>query len=702
MANPLGSFLGAIGSAFGSAVGEFQKSVRTAADQTGAMTIASGQDKVRAGVVPTAEEAMSMMRRADQQAKGINQDPMAPFSGSTGYFVRPSQLTVEMLEVMAHRTVPYKIAMKIRADQIARFCTPAPDDYTMGCRVVLEDHRATMSRAAERKANELLQFMLACGDPARAGRRLVDDNFGALNRKLVYDSMKYDQANFQVVHRLNGKPYRVLAMPAQTLKIKRQAPQTIAGMWTGECHIPEEKPTDPKFVQVYLDQVIAEFSPAELAWGVRNPSTNLSSLGYGWSELEDAIHVITAFNNTYEYNRRFFTQGTSASGIMSIEGGTPPPKDVLDEFKREWQNLLSGVANAHRVPIITLATGQSIKWTDVGAKTNREMQFTEWMNLQLRIIFALCGMDPAEAGFDFKAGPGESASGFGNQNENKISRSKDRGLRPMMAMLADQYDSRVIKPLHEDFKFEWVGLEVEDETARIEKAGKQVKTFMMVDEVRKAAKLPDMPDGKGKVILDNNWMQFAQQVDGAQQQEAGQDAMGGPFGAEGFGGQGGDDGQQGQPDDQQDKGQPPANKAQAIAKSLRGRVRRDGLDARWWSEADEAELRHLHMQLAQQRATPFGVALHKAIVGVEPIARGEAAEYGLHVEQVGRWSVFGHGPSDVDPLVKAIRAGVDPESADGLEAAGADDGLVLQRRRYEALTARKDAAVARQRRALVQ
>lgn len=56
-----------------------------------------------------------------------------------------------------------------------------------------------------------------------------------------------------------------------------------------------------------------------------------------------------------------------------------------------------------------------------------------------------------------------------------------------------------------------------DEIAELN--SKRVKTFLTIDELRAEDDLPPLPDGKGEIILDPTWLQFAQGKDMAEQGE---------------------------------------------------------------------------------------------------------------------------------------------------------------------------------------
>lgn len=667
MAGPFGRMFAGLGGSLGAAVGAFRKAVL---------------DTSAAAALPAPVKGVEPL-------KGLQFDPLSIFSSSAGYQVRPSQLTYEVMEQVAHTCSPLRAIVGLRTNQVALFCTPSRDQFSVGFNLVPAEPGAKMTRALDKQAADVRAWIMGCGDPARQDRALICDNFDTFTRKVIADSLVYDQLNFQVRHRLNGKPYEMLAMPAATMRIKRFAPQAFRGLWTGEMHIPDERADDPKYVQVYQDTPISEFTPRELAWGVRNPTTNILACGYGWSEIEDAIHLITAYLNSFAYNKKFFTQGAAAQGILAIEGGVPP-KEAFDEFKREWQAMLTGVQNAHRTPMMTLNAGSKLNWVDLN-KSNRDMQFTEWINFVLRVMCSLYQVDPAEINHIFNAGAGESVPSFQNKNEQRIKHSKDRGLRPLLSMYADELNSHVIGPLCPDLRLQWTGLDSDDENDRIAKTKDKVQHFMTVNEVRAEIGLKSLPDGKGDLILSSIWTGWAQQIDA----QAQQDAMGGGPGEDGASPPGGGDPGEppnGEPGEDGDTPGGPVGDDVELGKAV---ASVHAVAGPAWTQADEVELRTLHRRIASRRVQPLDVVLQKALVGAavgDARAVQEAQDLGLHVEVVGQAAVYARAASDVQFAAAYLRKGGSPDSVEFLEAVGYHADVVADYRRYATLVERRDRA----------
>lgn len=220
------------------------------------------------------------------------------------------------------------------------------------------------------------------------------------------------------------------------------------------------------------------------------------------------------------------SQGSSAKGILNFKGKLPG--NQLEQFRRHWYMMLSGVENAWRTPI---TNAEDLQWISMQAN-NRDMEYNAWMDFLLKVVCSFYSMDPSE--INFKYGNVGQKSGLSeDSNAEKISESRERGLRPLLKHFADQFNRNLIWPTNESFEFEFVGLDSMTRDKAADLTTKQVKSIRTVDELRAEDDLDPLPDGKGEVILDNVWMQFAQQKDAATQQEEQGGAPGGPPGGAG-------------------------------------------------------------------------------------------------------------------------------------------------------------------------
>jgi hypothetical protein len=267
--------------------------------------------------------------------------------------------------------------------------------------------------------------------------------------------------------------------------------------------------------------IVAEYSQEELCFGVRNPRTDMNLHGYGVSELEMMMKVMTALLWGWEYNQRAFSQGSTHKGILNFKGNIPEKQ--LRAFRRHWYMMLSGVENAWRTPI---TNAEELQWVSMH-QSNRDMEYNAWMDFLIKIACACFTMDPVEVNFKY-GNVGQQTGLQEASNSEKITESKERGLRPLLRFIAGCINKHIIWPMNEDFEFEFVGLDAKTQEDVADLNTKRVKTYRTVDELRAEEDLPPLPDGKGEIILDPTWLQHASMQAAAQEQPEGAETEAGP------------------------------------------------------------------------------------------------------------------------------------------------------------------------------
>jgi len=456
--------------------------------------------------------------------------------------------------------------IQTRTNQVGAFAVPQDDRYKVGFKISQRDKKKKMNGAAKKKAEELAKFIMNCGFPEQMEETpdtKKRDNFEMFLRKITRDSLTFDQVNFEVVPRANGMPAQFIAVDAGTMRIlpdRRDVAATYGGMHGNNYGFspqnanalmpammlqplnPDQTNVNqtrvPRYTQLINGTPRATFDEWEMAFGVRNPRTDILSNGYGFSEIEMLLTAITAHLNADTYNRKFFSQGSSQKGILAFEGNVPP--DQLEAFRRQYHQQVTGVQNAWKTPII--ATGNKdtkLNWQSMHS-TNKEMEWGKYTEYLVKTICGVYQIDPIEIGFDIarnSSGQGGSSGlgGMGQQVE-RLKFSKDKGLDPLLRFIANMINDYIIWRLAPDFEFEFVGLNASSEKEQVELDKEKVATFMTVDELRAehdlpAAKKPDDVESVGDMILSPTYVQAFQAL-----------AMGG---GEEEGGMPGEDGEQG-------------------------------------------------------------------------------------------------------------------------------------------------------------
>lgn len=431
----------------------------------------------------TAPIAMPPEDEALLEPKGLYWDPFALVE-QLGFKERPSAITYATLSAMVWKVPIINAIVQTRINQLSSFATPQRTRFDTGFRVRLRNQEAKPTKQDKLFMDRMERMLITTGaseDPR--GR----DSFETFLRKLARDSLVYDQTCFEIVPGRDGRPAEWYAVDAATIRLAD----------TYRLY-PDDDPDRIKTVQIYDQVVIAEFAEKELAFGVRNPRSDIRAQGYGTSELEMLISTVTHILWGLNYNANFFAQGSVSKGLLNLKGAIPEKQ--LRAFRRQWYQMISGVENAWRTPIVN---AEDIQWINMHA-SNRDMEFSAWIDFLIKVTCAVYQMDPIEV--NFKYGSAGQRAMFGAADRAKLVESKDKGLKPVLRHFSRLIDKYIVWPINPEFMLEFVGLESQTPKEVADLNTQRVRTIYTIDEIRAENDLPPLPDGLGAVILDPNWM----------------------------------------------------------------------------------------------------------------------------------------------------------------------------------------------------
>jgi HK97 family phage portal protein len=431
-------------------------------------------------------------------------EPPLQLMESLGYKDKPTSLTYNLLYSMSVKNSVVGAVINTRINQVSSFTKPSRyNTDNLGFQIRLRDPNATPTDEQMQIISALELFIEHCGYNKDNDR----DDFDTFIRKVVRDSLTYDQLTFEILRDRRGRPAEFLATDASTIRAASENfeyESYMGGSAPG-------KNQEVKFVQVIDGTVQAWFTAKELAFGVRNPRTSIYLQPYGFSELEQLITQITSHLYAEEYNSKFFSQGGTTKGIINLK---QDPNGVmnseqLESFKRQWRAQVTGLTGAWKTPVLQVPNG--IEYINV-SQSNREMEFEKWMNYLINIVCAVYQIDPAEVNFPNNGGvAGNGGSVFEGSNEAKLKNSKDKGLRPLLRFLESMINKHIISEFSDDYVFNFVGIDDKTEEEQIELDMKKVKSYKTINELR-AEKGLDSLGEEGDVILDASWMNYKSQM----------------------------------------------------------------------------------------------------------------------------------------------------------------------------------------------
>lgn len=447
------------------------------------------------------------------------------FQSFMGYKDKPYSLSYSMLRRTSYAVPIIRSIISTRIDQVTTFCEPQKDKYSTGFKIKKKqsyfnhDDSDKLTKDDMYTIEKITMFLLNCG----LNNKFEGDDFDSFVRKLINDSLTFDQMTFEVVDDRRGRPVEFYAADASTIRITDcDLDENVKGNWQkgdrtflGSDRV-KKMGYMPSHCQIKDNQINAEYYPWEMCFGVRNPTSNIYSNGYGISEIETLTQTLTSMLWSDEYNRRFFSQGSAPKGFFKIKPGTSISDGKISQFKQQWQSMMSGVYQSHKTPVLE----GDIDWVDL-QHNNRDMEFSHWQEYLIKLSCAAFRIDPAEINFPLSGGSEQKAMFEGN-NEARLKHSKDKGLYPLLRFLERKINKFIVSRINPNFVFEFTGMDVDDKGTELESDIKMMSNFMTVDEIRiKRGMKPIGEERGGNVIANGTVFQAVMAAQQAQQQEQG-------------------------------------------------------------------------------------------------------------------------------------------------------------------------------------
>jgi len=503
-------------------------------------------------IIAAATAVEKIKKASETPNKAFLIDPL-DFNANLGYKDKGFSLTYTTLKRMASTPIINAI-IKTRKNQIADFAEPQGDRYSTGFVIRKKAKNGVDSRMDEKDkkiANAITDFILNCGGESS----WTNDDFDTFIRKIVEDSLTYDQMTFECIRNRRGKLERFLATDASTFRFAESAFQDdydnpyfarnerMGGWYNRSLTKPKEiNGYLPQYVQIYQNAVVNEFYPWELCFAVRNPTTSIYSNGYGVSELEQLVNVVTSLLWGDEYNRRFFSQGSAPKGLLRVKGNMN--ETALQQFKQQWQAMISGVMNSWKTPVVEA----DVDWIDL-QHSNRDMEYSSWMEYLIKLACAIYSIDPSEIGWDISRSSGNGGL-FEKSEAERIQNSKDKGLYPILKFIQRKINKFIIEPLNPEFEFVFMGLNGMTIEQELDMDIKKLGNFMTFNEIREKWDLEKIEGDSADLIGNSIYFQAKNAEKQQEMQQQMQQQQGGGYGDEEGSDEDWDDSEEGEDEEQ--------------------------------------------------------------------------------------------------------------------------------------------------------
>jgi phage portal protein BeeE len=497
--------------------------------------IATSDEDVPFDEMTKALTSSGLAQPTTEKPRALFHDPYSIMDWG-GWRQRPSALTYETLRHMCLQNTLIAGIINLRVNQLSHFARPQQSIYDKGYRVILRDRRdnqKSMTDAEQKKAAEIEKMLETTAYLLPDEKPSDRDSFRHFVRKATRDILTYDQWCFEKIPDRTGKISRFVCLPGETIR------PAVADVEHMDVQQLRERVA---YVQVYENTVIAEFGVDDMAWCIMNPRSDLRVNKFGFAPVEQIVRLVTAWLFGFEYNTRFFTQGSAIKGVLNIKGAIPDRQ--LRAFRRMWYTMVSGVQNSWRTPILN---SEDIQWINMHA-ANREMEFSAWMDWLTKLICAVYGVDPTEVNFIFGNAGQKGGLNQARPNKDEVVESKDKGLVPLAEHVQDNLNQHVIWELAEDFEFAFTGLDAKAESKERDRRKDEVQNWKTVNEIR--AEQDQEPLEHGDIILNPVYLQYVQGKEaggggaedlGPGESDGSEDEYGDQFGGDDEAGWGGED-----------------------------------------------------------------------------------------------------------------------------------------------------------------
>lgn len=430
-----------------------------------------------AGEIMKANLYLGEINRQPTKIQSVFFDPNDISGNGRGFKDSKGVLSFSVLRRMGDIHI-VKSIVSTRVEQIMNFMDFSEDEQKEG--FTIRKKKSLFSTGDEKLTNEDKKKIAKIVDFLEKGGWTDKwDNVDSLQEfvsKIMSDSLTLDQLAFEMVRNRMWELQKFRAVDASLIRFLDSVdPRQREGFeqYRFKGHL-------PRYCMVWDEMILHNpitkepilYYPWELGFGIRNKTSDVRRNGYGVSELETLVNIITWILWGFSYNANFFSQGSQPKGFINIKNPNIS-NSTLQEFRQAWTQTMAGVYNSHRTPVIN---GIDLEWVDLQKLSNRDMEFNEWIKFLIIMTCSVYRIDPSELGFNFK----ESQQIFGQDGQReRLKHSREKGLKPLLIFLQDIITKYIVSELDENYEFAFTGIEVEDEEAQVKLDSEKLSSGMV-------------------------------------------------------------------------------------------------------------------------------------------------------------------------------------------------------------------------------
>lgn len=390
------------------------------------------------------------------------------------YIEKPGTLTFDEMRHIAATTPLIASIINTRIRQISNFAVIQEEQHSPGFTIKHRElnHQITDDEMVE---IDLIKRFIANGgweQNPRVRRRLGRQTFRSFLSSSIRDSLTLDACPIELELKGAGGIDGYYVLDGATIRL------------CGPAGYRGDK--DVVAVQVVDGVPEVTFTDESIIYPVRNESSDIRLCGYGTSEIELMLKIVTGYLNAFAYNNSGFDQNSVPAGIWTVIGDFPEGK--ITEFERRIKSQGTGAVNAWRTVLMAAKDKDSKITFEPISSGFSDIHFEKWFSFLTSIGCAIYGISPEEIGFGSFSDKGGLIGN--NSYADRISSSQDKGLVPILTFYESVITDYIISEISPKYVFRFEGLKPVD-TAYRQQLNEKIMT---VNELRAQIGAPEIDE----------------------------------------------------------------------------------------------------------------------------------------------------------------------------------------------------------------
>ena len=279
-------------------------------------------------------------------------DPFDAYYTTGGYKQQRKRVSFDVLKKVGDTPVVGSI-INTRVFQIQNFLRFTDNEKEEG--YIIQKKRSLFdkkkSKVTEKEVQKKIEYIVNFLENGGLKSKWdINDDLHDFVRKTMRDSLTYDQLAAECERNRRFELIGFTAIDASTIRILETV--DLRFRQQSEQKYKEQFGHLPRYAQVYQSNVMHNpttkeeivYYPWELIYAQRNKSTAIDKNGYGTSEVEILLDIITWSLWGMQYNGNFFKQGSNPKGFINLKDGGVN-MDVVNDFRQTWRQMIAGVNN---------------------------------------------------------------------------------------------------------------------------------------------------------------------------------------------------------------------------------------------------------------------------------------------------------------------------------------------------------------------